>query len=69
MIVYFDYVLHDSHTAPERIAAISEGAGIEIDDELAAKIGRPFQRVALACSLDTKTGSVTIQHIVAEPEQ
>lgn len=69
MIVYFDYFLHDSHTAAERILEISESAGIEIDDELAAKIGRPFQQVALACSLNTEDGTVTIHGAVAEAER
>jgi hypothetical protein len=60
MLVHFDYALHDRTDAEDRILAIAESAGIEIDDELAAKIGRPFYEVTLFCVLDTETGAVII---------
>jgi ribosome biogenesis SPOUT family RNA methylase Rps3 len=60
MIVNFDYTLHDDADSIERLTQISESAEIEIDDELADKIGRPFHEVTLRCSLDTETGKVMI---------
>jgi hypothetical protein len=58
--VPFTYYLHDLSTTDERMAEIAESAGIQIDDTLAQKIGRPFYEVAVDCTLDTDTGAVTI---------
>lgn len=58
--VRFDYYLHDGLDHAERVVAIAESADIEINDELAEKIGRPFYEVQLQCVLDIKTGAVTI---------
>lgn len=38
--------------------------GVEIDDELLEKIGRPFYEVKLRCTLDTKSGAVTVLGLV-----
>jgi len=65
MIVYFDYGLHDRLDSDECIRAIAESAGIEIDDVLAAKIGQPFHEVIVACTLDTETGTITIDGALA----
>jgi hypothetical protein len=58
--VRFDYYLHDRCEHTERIEQIAESAGITIDDALAEKIGGPFYEVQLQCTLNTKTGAVTI---------
>jgi len=69
MIAYFDYALHDRLGQQDLIAAISESAGVEIDAELAVKIGRPFYEVVLACTLDTETGAIAILSAVARDDQ
>ena len=62
MIVTFDYYLHDDNDTEGRCETIMQTASqpIQIDDELAEKIGRPFYEVALSCTLDTDTGKVVI---------
>lgn len=62
MIVHFAYYLHDDADQESRRAEIQRTASqrIQIDDELAEKIGRPFYEVRLICELDTETGAVNI---------
>lgn len=60
MIVPFKYYLHDDATTDERAQIIGETAGIDIDEELAEKIGRPFYEIEFSCTLDTETGEVVI---------
>lgn len=69
MIAYFDYTLHDRLEHSQRILEIAESAGVEIDAELAAKIGRPFYEVVLACTLDTETGTVAVLGAAARSDQ
>lgn len=56
----FKYYLHDSYNSFESLDWIARQTGLEIDDELADKIGRPFYEVGLNCTLDDETGRVTI---------
>jgi hypothetical protein len=62
MIVTFDYYLHDDSDTESRCETIMQTASqpVQIDDELAEKIGRPFYEVVLSCTLDTDTGKVVI---------
>jgi hypothetical protein len=60
MIVPFDYYLHDDAESDERREQIADSAGIDIDDALMEKMGRPFYEVLLSCTLDTETGAVEI---------
>jgi hypothetical protein len=65
MRLYFNYAVHDRLASDERVFAIAESAGIEIDAELAAKIGDPFNEVILTCTLNTETGAVTVNGATA----
>jgi hypothetical protein len=62
MIVEFEYALHDNQDTEGRCEQIMQTADehIEIGDDLAEKIGRPFYEVTLSCTLDTETGAVEI---------
>jgi hypothetical protein len=60
--VPFEYILHDTLDSEERTAQIAASAGVEIDEELAEKIGRPFYEIRVHCTLDTRTGYVSIHN-------
>ena len=59
MIVTFEYALHDQDGEGLR-AAIEASADIPVTDELMDRIGRPFYKVTIQCTLDTTSGEVTI---------
>lgn len=59
-ILPFNYYMHDDYTHGERIQYIAEQTGVDIDEELANKIGKCFYEIKLECELDTETGRVTI---------
>lgn len=59
-VVPFKYYLHDDASARERAQWISQQTGVEIDENLMEKIGRPFYEIGLDCTLDTQTGEVRV---------
>lgn len=61
IIVEFTYHLHDEADAFDRRDEIAASAGVEIDDALMDRIGRPFYEVCLHCTLDTESGAVVIR--------
>lgn len=56
----FKWYLHETeHSALAE--ELSEALGIDTEDELWEKVGRPFYEVTLHCVLDTETGAVTLE--------
>ena len=60
MKVPFTYYLHDGYSSMEFAEFVGQQTGVEMDDALMQKIGRPFYEVKLSCELDTETGAVTL---------
>lgn len=64
MKVPFKYYLHDGYTSHERAEHILEQTDLDMGrDELGDLIGRPFYEVTLHCTLDTKTGTITVEDV------
>lgn len=58
MIVRFTHYMHDTEYESTRESL--RDAGVELDEELQQKMGRPFYEVKLDCELNTETGAVRI---------
>lgn len=56
----FKYYLHDSYERSEAAEVLASALGVEEDDEIFEKMGRPFYEVELTCEIDMETGEVTI---------
>lgn len=64
MKVKFNYYLHDDYTGDERAEAILKQVDLDMSrEEFSQFIGRPFYEVTLTCTLDTETGTITVDDV------
>lgn len=64
MKVQFKYYLHDDYTSSERAEAILDQIDLDMSrEEFSQLIGRPFYEVTFTCTLDTDTGTITVDDV------
>lgn len=64
MKAQFKYYLHDDYTGSERAEAILKQIDLAMSrEEFSQLIGRPFYEVTLTCTLDTETGTITVDDV------
>lgn len=64
MKVPFKYYLHDGYTGSERAEYILGQTDLDMSrEEFLELTGRPFYEVELRCTLDTDTGTITVDDV------
>lgn len=64
MKVQFTYYLHDDYTGSERAEAILNQIDLDMSrEEFSELVGNPFYEVTFICTLDTDTGTITVDDV------